>query len=217
MLGKIHNLGERPSLLTAALAEMRDQQLQADRLRFRHNIGRISEIMAYEISRTLPYHTQEVTTPLGVATMQVPAEQPVLVSILRAALPMQEGFLRMMDRADCGFISAYRKHTTGNKFVIKVEYVSSPPLEGRTVLLLDPMIATGSSICLSYDALLPLGTPARVVVAGIIATQHGLDIVQRHLPAADIYVAAIDEELTAKSYIVPGLGDAGDLAFGTKV
>ena len=186
-------------------------------MRFRKNLFRCSQIMAYEMSKHLAYDTKEVTTPLGSLDMNLLAEQPVLVSILRAGVPMHNGFLDFFDHADNGFISAYRKHSGGHKFVVKVEYLAMPPIEDRVLFLVDPMIASGRSIVLTHQAIVPAqGNPSKVFIAGLIGSEEGVEYVRRHLPDAHIFIGAIDNELTAKSYIVPGLGDAGDLAFGAK-
>jgi len=218
MSRQIHLITASPSLLNQTLAELRDTAIQQDRMRFRANLEKVGEMLAYEISKRLAYALQEVTTPLGVLEMQLLAEQPVLVSIMRAGLPVHNGFLRMFDRADNGFVAAYRHHTSESAFDIRVEYSALPELDGRTLILIDPMIATGKSIVLSYKEMLhTVGAPAKVFIAGVIASEEGLEYVQRHIPEAEIFVTAIDKELTAKSaYIVPGLGDAGDLAFGPK-
>ncbi len=211
-------LSSSPSIFCQYLAEVRDAAIQADRLRFRANLQRAGHALAYEISRHLSYTRRTVTTPLGQIEQLVLAQPPVLGAILRAALPMHQGFLEVFDAADNAFVSAYRAHESANEneFVVKVEYLSAPALTGRTLLLIDPMIATGMSMVMSYEALRSLGEPAEVYVAGLIASEQGLRYVQRHLPKARIFVGAVDLELTAKAYIVPGLGDAGDLAYGAK-
>lgn len=209
-------LSEQHSAFSFVLNELRDEVLQLDRQRFRYNMERAGEMLAFELSRYLSYRPVEVTTPLGVAESVELEDQPVLVTILRAALTLHQGFIRVFDKADNAFIAAYRKHTSENEFVIQLEYISAPDLTNRTVILLDPMIATGRSMIVSYEQLLAFGQPKRVFVAGVIASEEGLEYVQRHLPNASIIVGAVDSELTAKSYIVPGLGDAGDLAFGEK-
>ena len=216
MAAQVNILSTGNSVLNQILYEMRDHEIQLDRMRFRTNLQRTGNILAYEISKELAYESQEVTTPLGQLDMNLPAQQPVLVSILRAGVPLHDGFLQFFDRADNGFISAFRKHTEGNDFIIKVEYMAVPNLDGRDLILIDPMIATGQSIVLSYKSLLEAGTPKNVFIAGVVGSDEGIAYVQRHIPKARIYVAAVDKELTAKSYIVPGLGDAGDLAFGEK-
>ncbi|MDW3649781.1 MAG: uracil phosphoribosyltransferase [Bacteroidia bacterium] len=216
MAAQVNILSTGNSVLNQILYEMRDHEIQLDRMRFRTNLQRTGSILAYEISKELSYESQEVTTPLGQLDMNLPSQQPVLVSILRAGVPLHDGFLKLFDRADNGFISAFRQHTAGNDFVVKVEYMAVPALDGRDLVLIDPMIATGQSIVLSYKSLLEAGTPERVFIAGVVGSEEGIAYVQRHIPKARIYIAAVDKELTAKSYIVPGLGDAGDLAFGEK-
>jgi len=216
MAAQVNILSTGNSVLNQILYEMRDHEIQLDRMRFRTNLQRTGNILAYEISKELDYESREVTTPLGQLDMNLPAQQPVLVSILRAGVPLHDGFLQFFDRADNGFISAFRKHTEGNDFIIKVEYMAVPNLDGRDLILIDPMIATGQSIVLSYKSLMEAGTPKNVFIAGVVGSDEGIAYVQRHIPKARIYVAAVDKELTAKSYIVPGLGDAGDLAFGEK-
>lgn len=204
------------SIFTQIMAELRDSEIQTDRLRFRFNLERAGELLAYEISRHLQYENRTVTTPLGTLEVPVLASQPVLVGILRAGLPLHEGFLRIFDHADNGFISAYRHHTNENEFVIKVEYMACPEIEDRTLILIDPMIATGKSLYLSYQSLLTLGKPKDVYVAAVIASEEGLQYLRMHMPGARFFIGDVDKELTAKSYIVPGLGDAGDLAYGEK-
>lgn len=217
MDSRIRIIGKQNSILSQIIFELREEQVQQDRQRFRLNLEKTGEILAYELSKELTYESREVTTQLGNLEMQLPAEPPVLISILRAGLPFHNGFLRMFDQADNGFISAYRHHTHGNEFVVKVEYTGIPPITGRDVILIDPMIATGKSIVLGYKAILEAGLPANIFIAGVVASEEGLEHVLRHIPKVRVYVAAVDDELTAKSYIVPGLGDAGDLAFGPKM
>jgi len=216
---KVHNLAEQPSLLNPIIAEVRDRALQQDRMRFRRNIERAGEIFAYEISRVLPYVVREIETPLGLAKVPVLAEQPVLASILRAALPLHQGLLNYFDRADNAFISAYRKHEGGaDAFEVEIEYLSSPALEGRTVILCDPMLATGSSMVLAYKALLGRGQPTHTHIAALIASEQGVRFAKENLPEnVTLWLGAVDPELTPRAYIVPGLGDAGDLAYGAKV
>ncbi len=204
------------SYLNHILYELRDENIQQDRLRFRANLEKVGEILAYELSKTLTYTPQEVTTPLGKMEMNLLGDQPVILSILRAGIPLHNGVLRFFDRADNGFISAYRHHTQGNEFIVKVEYLAMPELAGRDVILIDPMIATGRSLVVTYQQMLEFGQPASLMIGGVIASEEGLDYVLRNIPQANVFVAAIDKELTAKGYIVPGLGDAGDLAFGPK-
>jgi uracil phosphoribosyltransferase len=211
-------LGASHSIFNQYLAEMRDEVIQADRLRFRYNMQRASEIIAYEMSKALEFKNTSIITPLGSLEAPILAERPVIGVILRAGLAMHEGFLRIFDSADNAFISAFRQHNPSmeNQFEIKVEYVSTSELQGRTLMLLDPMIATGRTIVLSYQELTKAGLPDKVLIGGIIGSEEGIEYVQRRLPKAQIYIGAIDNELTAKGYIVPGLGDAGDLAFGSK-
>jgi uracil phosphoribosyltransferase len=187
-------------------------------MRFRRNLERIGEITAYEISKLLTYREAEVTTPLGTAIMQLPEDQPVIGTILRAGLPMHQGFLNYFDHADNAFISAYRKHHKDGSFEIALEYVSCPSLENRILILCDPMLATGSSIVMTYKAMLQKGVPRHTHIVCAIASTQGIEHVKSHLPDnVTIWAGAIDEELTAQAYIVPGLGDAGDLAFGEKL
>lgn len=216
MDSRVTIVGKHNSLLNQILYELREEDIQQDRQRFRINLERAAEILAYEMSKELPYEKREVTTQLGKLEMNLLVDQPVLLSILRAGVPFHNGFLRMFDKADNGFISAYRHHTKGNEFIVKVEYMAVPPLADRSLILIDPMIATGRSLVLSYQALIENGMPANIFVAGIVASEEGLEYVLRHIPQARIYVGAVDYELTAKAYIVPGLGDAGDLAYGPK-
>lgn len=213
---EVINFGLQNTIFNTILAELRDEHRQADRSRFRHNLIRASELLAVEMSRHLKYESKTITTPLGTLEMPVLSDYPVLVAILRASLPMLDGFLRIFDRSDNAFISAYRKYTDENHFEIKVEYISVPDLENRTWAILDPMIATGKSMSLTYETLRKIAKPDRVFIVGLIASEEGIEYLERHLPNATLIVGAIDSELTAKSYIVPGLGDAGDLCFGTK-
>lgn len=214
---KITVIGQENSIFNQFIAELRDHEIQKDRMRFRKNIMRCSQIMAYEVSKFLSYESEEVVTPLGSLEMDLVEEQPILVSILRAGVAMHEGFLDFFDNADNGFISAYRKHTSGGKFIVQIEYMATPDIEDRTLILIDPMIASGKSIVLTQQALVPAqGNPKQIIIAGLIASEEGLAYVRRMVPDARIIVGAVDNELTAKSYIVPGLGDVGDLAYGPK-
>ena len=216
---KTINFANQNSLLCEYLREMRDVNTQNNRLVFRNNIHRIGEIMAYEISKTLQYKPVDTTTCLGVAHESAIADDVVLATVLRAGLPFHEGFLNFFDKAENAFVSAYRQYKSGSdEFEIKIEYIASPSIEGKVLLLVDPMLATGSSMELAYKALLTKGTPKHVHVASIIASQQAVDFVQAHFPDADttLWVGTIDAELNAHSYIVPGLGDAGDLAYGVK-
>jgi uracil phosphoribosyltransferase len=212
-------LVKQRSVVAHFLAEMRDINVQRDPMRFRRNLERLGEVIALELSRTLEYQEQEVTTPLGVAHVQLLSEQPVLATILRAGLPMHQGLLNYFDRADSAFISAYRKHRKGeDAFDIQVEYLSSPSIEDRVLVLCDPMLATGQSMVMVYKALLRHGKPRALHVASAIASAEGLEYAKLHLPPdTRFWIGAIDEEMTAQAYIVPGLGDAGDLAYGAKL
>lgn len=219
MSDRINRLSERPSLLSPILAEIRDRDIQRDRMRFRRNIERVGEMIAYEISKTLQYTEKEVKTSLGTSRVAVLTEQPVIASILRAGLPLHQGLLSYFDHADNAFISAYRKHEgDGEEFEVEIEYLSSPSIEGRTVILCDPMLATGSSMVLAYRALLERGQPAHTHIAAVIASEQGVKFTQMSLPEnTTFWLADVDPELDQRAYIVPGLGDAGDLAFGEKV
>jgi len=215
---KVNNLGLQQSVFSQFMAEIRGVDIQTDSMRFRRNLERVGELMAYEISKVLVYQQKPVTTPLGVSDCLVLAEQPVLATILRAGLPLHQGLLNYFDRAENTFISAYRiHHDDDDDFDVEVEYLASPELEGKTVILCDPMLATGSSMVLAYRALLERGTPGHIHVATVIASEQGVEFVRKHLPnETTIWVGAVDPELTPRSYIVPGLGDAGDLAYGRK-
>ena len=213
----VHNLSRSNSLINQFVSELRNVDVQGDRMRFRRNLVRIGEIFAYEISKTMDYQPKEVTTPLGVAEVPVLSEQPIAGTILRAGLPLHEGILNFFDHADNAFISAYRKHHKDGSFDIKLEYVSAPSLDNRVLILADPMLATGSSIVMTYKALLEHGRPKHTHIVCALASTQGIEHVKAQLPTdVTIWAAAIDDELTAQAYIVPGLGDAGDLAFGTK-
>ncbi|MGE0562569.1 MAG: uracil phosphoribosyltransferase [Flavobacteriales bacterium] len=214
---EIINLGSSNSIFNQFIAEIRDEKIQKDSMRFRKNCERLGEIFAYEISKKLTYEEKEVTTPLGVSNVSLIKDQPVLSTILRAGLPVHQGLLNYFDRSDNAFVSAYRKHHKDGSFDIELEYLASPDLTERTVILCDPMLASGASIVVTYKALLQKGIPKKLHVVILIASTSGLDYVKRFLPEnTTIWVGAIDEELTAQSYIVPGLGDAGDLAYGSK-
>ncbi len=210
-------LSAQHSIINQFVAEIRDQEIQKDRMRFRRNLERIGEMAAIEISRTMEFKTREVVTPLGIANVDVLKEQPVVGTILRAGIPLHQGVLNYFDHADNAFVSAYRRHHKDGTFDIHLEYLSSPPLESRVLILTDPMLATGSSMVMTYKAMLQKGRPSHTHIVAAIASIQGIEYVKSHLPAGvTIWVAAVDEELTAQSYIVPGLGDAGDLAYGTK-
>ena len=214
----IINLSKQGSLLTEWMSELRNTDVQNNRMRFRRNLERIGEIMAYEISKHLPWKEVEVQTPLGTHASKVLKDQPVLATILRAGLPMHSGMLQYFDKADNAFISAYRKHHRDGSFDIRLEYLSCPTLDQRILIIVDPMVATGASIVKSIEALKEEGTAAEIHVACAIACTVGIEYVFREAgDAVHIWCGDIDEELTAKGYIVPGLGDAGDLAFGSKM
>ena len=217
---EIINLGETPSVLNQFIAELRNVHIQHDSLRFRRNIERIGEVMAYEISKRLRHEVKAIQTPLGIAPMSLPDERLVIGTIFRAGLPFHQGFLNIFDRANSAFVSAFRQYTDPKHqhFDVHIEYIASPRLEGKTLLLVDPMLATGSSMELAYQALLTKGQPDHIHVVAIIASQQAVDYVEQLMPAelTTLWVAAIDPELNEHAYIVPGLGDAGDLAFGEK-
>lgn len=211
---------ENDTLLNKFIAQMRDVGVQGDSMRFRRNLERTGEVMAYEISKTLHYSMRTVETPLGEAEVALPDDQIVIATILRAGLPFHQGFLNYFDDAQNAFVSAYRKYSKDGSFRIHVEYISTCELSGKTLLLVDPMLATGTSLALTYNALCEKGgTPAHTHVASVIASEQGVDYAMKHMPreTTSIWVAAVDEELTSRSYIVPGIGDAGDLAYGEKL
>lgn len=213
----VRNLSKTYSLVSDWISELRDVQLQADRMRFRRNLERLGELAALEISTHLNYEEKEIQTPLGIATCKTLREQPVLATILRAGLPLHNGLLNIFDKADNAFISAYRKHQLDGSFEIRMEYVSCPDLDDRIVIISDPMIATGSSLVKTIQFLREEGNPRQIHIVAAIACTVGIEYVKRAEPHVTIWCGDIDEELTAKGYIVPGLGDAGDLAFGPKV
>ena len=216
----IHTLGSENTVLSKFIAEIRDRRIHTDSMRFRRNMERIGEITAYELSKELNYTPRTVETPLGEAVVQQIDDRIVIATILRAGLPFHQGFLNYFDDAQNAFVSAYRKSTKDGKFTVKVEYISCGDLEGKTLLLVDPMLATGSSLVLAYNALCERGgTPAHTHVASVIASEQGVDYVMKNMPrqTTTVWVAAVDEELTSRSYIVPGIGDAGDLAYGEKI
>ncbi len=214
---KVYNFAETPSLMSQYLLEMRSTDIHSDPMRFRRNLQRTGEIMAYEISKTLKYRKETVATPLGKADCDVVAEPIVLGTIFRAGVPFHQGFLDFFDRAENAFVSAYRKYKEKESFDVFIEYLASPRLEGKTLILCDPMLATGASMELSYRALLTKGTPDSVHIASVIASRKAVDYLQGIMPAdSTLWVGVIDDEINAHSYIVPGLGDAGDLAYGIK-
>ena len=216
---KIINLSENNSVLKHYLKEIRSVKIQKDSMRFRRNMERIGEIMAYEISKTMRYKAEDVKTPLGVAKTEVIDEKIVIATILRAGLPFHTGFLNYFDGAENAFVSAYRKYKDALKFDIFIEYIASPDLTGKTLIITDPMLATGGSMELAYGALLTKGKPAHIHIATVISSQVAIDYITTHLPETKttVWAAAIDPELNEHSYIIPGLGDAGDLAYGEKL
>lgn len=215
---KITNFAEHPSVLSRYMMEMRDVNVQRDPMRFRRNLERAGEIMAYEISKDLTYRKVEVKTPLDTCICDDPAEQVVLGTIFRAGLPFHQGFLQYFDNAENAFVSAYRKYKEKENFDVLIEYLASPHIDGKTLILCDPMLATGASMELSFRALLTKGMPAHIHVASVIASQVAVDYIAKVFPQdrTSIWVGAIDPVINPHSYIVPGLGDAGDLAYGEK-
>ncbi len=213
----ITNLSLQPSIVNRFLAELRDIDIQQDRMRFRLNVERIGMIMAHEISKSLDFEPLEIETQLGVATMMIPSQQVVIATILRAGLPFHQGMLQVFDSAESAFIAAYRREHPDGSMEIQLDYVSSTDLEDKILIICDPMLATGSSINVAIQHLVRFGKPEAIHVAAVIASAQGVEAVQAANPLVHIWVGAIDDELTAKSYIVPGLGDAGDLAFGEKL
>jgi uracil phosphoribosyltransferase len=211
------NLSEKNSLVSNWVAELRNVEIQNDRMRFRKNLERIGEVVAYEISKRMLYEEKEIETPLGTSISKVLKDQPVLATILRAGIPMHQGMLNYFDKADNAFISAYRKHGKDGTFEISLDYVSCPDLEDRIVIISDPMVATGSSLVKTIQFLKDEGNAREIHIVCAIACTVGIEYVKREEPSVIIWCGAIDDELTAKGYIVPGLGDAGDLAFGAKV
>lgn len=211
------NLSEEHSLISNWISELRDIDVQDDRLRFRCNLERIGEAAAYEISKKLSWVEKDVTTPLGTSSCKVLEKQPVLATILRAGLPMHQGLLNYFDKADNAFISAYRKHNADGSFEISLDYISCPEMEDRVVIISDPMLATGASLVKTIQFIREEGSPSEIHFVCAIACTVGIEYVLRAEPKATIWCGDIDDELTAKGYIVPGLGDAGDLAYGVKV
>ncbi len=216
---RVHHLAKENSILNKFLAELRDVSVQKDSMRFRRNIERIGEILGYELSKELSFATQEITTPLGTKTINLPTNNVVLCSILRAGLPLHNGLLNYFDAAENAFISAYRHHPNNDvAFEIVVEYFASPSIDGKTLLLVDPMLATGRSLVAVYEAIKKYGTPKEIKIVSVIGAAEGVAYVEKHLPeSTDLWIADIDEHLNEKGYIIPGLGDAGDLAFGAKL
>jgi len=211
------NLSDEHSLVNNWLSELRDVNIQEDRMRFRRNLEKIGEVSAYEISKKLAWIEKEVTTPLGISVCKVLEKQPVLATILRAGLAMHNGLLSYFDKADNAFISAYRKHNPDGSFEISLDYISCPEMENRVVIISDPMLATGSSLVKTMQFIREEGNPSEIHIVCALACTVGIEYVLRAEPKAMIWCGDIDDELTAKGYIVPGLGDAGDLAYGVKV
>ena len=216
---KVIEVGAQNTIINNYIAELRNVEVQGDRMRFRKNLERIGELMAYEISKTMDYETVTVTTPLGEKDMNIIVDQPVLATIMRAGLPMHQGFLNIFDKADNAFIAAYRKYDKNEDYEIRIEYYSAANIDGRVLMLVDPLLATGSSLVQCLDGLLRDDEkPKKLHLVAIIASAEGVDYVKKKLSKYDatLWVGDIDDELTAKTYIVPGLGDAGDLAYGEK-
>lgn len=212
------DLSKTNSILNKYMAEIRDEKIQEDPLRFRKNMERIAEFIGFEISKKLAYKKIEVKTPLGISIENIPKEQPILCTILRAGLAMHNGLLNVFDHSESAFVSAYRKHTTPEEFEIYVEYIAIPEMKGKIWIISDPMLATGNSMVAVYKALAKISKPSKIFIASAIATNEAIIFIKKHFPKnTEIFVASIDLELTAQSYIVPGLGDAGDLAYGLKI
>jgi uracil phosphoribosyltransferase len=211
-------LSDTPSLANQFLREMRDISIQVDRMRFRKNLERIGEIMAYELSKSLDYGLEEINTPLTITSALIPSEQPVIISVMRASLPFYNGFLNFFDQADSGFIGAFRDESVPGEISVQLGYHASPSIEDRVVILADPMLATGKSLVESIHTILSHGIPKHIHIAAVIAAPEGIEYLRKNVPCSySLWVGAIDEKLNHQSYIVPGLGDAGDLAFGSKL
>ena len=216
----VHILGQENTILNKFIAQIRDCRIQQDSMRFRRNVERVGEIMSYEISKTLNYQAQTVETPLGEAEMSLISDKVVIATVLRAGLPLQQGFLNYFDDAECAFVSAYRKNKKDGTFKINVEYVSCGDLEGKILILVDPMLATGQSLRMTYETLVAHGgEPLHTHIASVFASEQGVEYAQQHLPAGKttLWLGAVDAELTSKAYIVPGIGDAGDFCYGKKL
>ena len=218
---KVFDLGVRDTVLNQYVAELRDVNVQTDRMRFRRNVQRIGHVMAYEISKTLVYEPISVQTPLATATASIPVDDIVIGTVLRAGLPFHQGFLDIFDKAGNAFLSAYRYYTDREcrNIDVHIEYIASPNLDGCTFIIVDPMLATGESLELAYKAFLSKGKPRRIILASVIAANEGIEHLQKTVPTdeVELYCAAIDPELNEHRYIVPGLGDAGDLMYGEKM
>lgn len=215
----VNIIGERNSIFSTFISELRDVNIQTDSLRFRRNMERIGEVTAYEISKKLVYEKRNIETSLGVSEMELPSDEIVLATILRAGLPLHQGLLNYFDRAQNAFVSAFRKHHHNDTFDIQIEYLSSPPIENKVLILCDPMLASGRSMVLAWQALTErMGKPKHTHIVAALASEEGVAYTRKHLPAnTTLWMGAVDPELNVKSYIVPGLGDAGDLAYGPKV
>ncbi|MDF1694807.1 MAG: uracil phosphoribosyltransferase [Saprospiraceae bacterium] len=213
----LHRLSDKNTILNQFVAEIRDVNVQSDRMRFRKNLERIGQVIAYEISSYLTFESNQVETPLGISNCELPSDRIVLATILRAGLPLHNGLLSYFDKADNAFVSAYRQHHKDGTFEIKMQYMTCPSIEDAILVISDPMLATGASMQQTISAVLDHGKPKQIHIAIGIASSNGINYIERHYPDAHLWVAAEDEELTAKSYIVPGLGDAGDLAYGSKL
>lgn len=215
---KVINIGKQDTILKHFLSEIRDIQKQKDSLRFRRNIERIGEVLSYELSKELNYTAKDITTPLGVKNINLISDKIVLCSVLRAGLPLHQGILNFFDFVENAFISAYRHHLSEDEFDIKVEYLAAPSLEGKTLILADPMLATGKSLVAVYEILKKLGKIDKIHLVSVIAAQEGIDFIQNHFPEdTSLWVATVDQKLNQHGYIIPGLGDAGDLSFGPKL
>jgi len=214
----IINLGNQNSIFNHFISEIRNIEVQNDSMRFRRNLERIGEIFSYEISKKMEYSNTKITTPLGISRENLISEKPVLATILRAGLPLHQGFLNYFDSSDNSFISAYRKHKNGVDFEIKIEYMSSPEITGKTIILCDPMLASGSSMILAMKSLLSKGRPKHIHIVSVISSSAGINYLKENIPIQNctLWIGAIDKEMTSQSYIVPGLGDAGDLSYGKK-
>lgn len=214
----VHDFSNKNSILNKFISEIRDENLQKDSLRFRRNIERIGEVLGYEMSRTFNYESKNVTTPLGVKNIEMVHEELVLCSILRAGLPLHNGLLNYFDDVENAFVSAYRKHTSEREFTIEVEYLAAPSFDGKTLILADPMLATGRSLVETYNAMLKNGVPKQIHIMAVIGSDEGISYIKNHFPEnTHLWIATVDESLNDKGYIVPGLGDAGDLAYGPKL
>jgi uracil phosphoribosyltransferase len=215
----VHDFSKSKSIINHFVGELRDVKIQKDRMRFRKNLERIGEILGYELSKTLEYHTVTINTPLGTKPTELVIQQPVLCTILRAGLPLHQGMMNFFDQAETTFVSAFRHHSNGNKeFEIVVEYLATPSLQNKTLIISDPMLATGESLANVYEVLLSQGKPGKVHIVAAIGSKPGIEYIKTKLPEnSELWIASVDEELNDNQYIIPGLGDAGDLAFGKKL